>query len=199
MASLASFRSQILSFLAALFFSVNAVGQSTDKTKEDTVPDFDNPEVQRSIQYMLKRAELTRTLATEHLTYLQNNRASAEVRSIEDASQVMAFNLVCADEKIDQKTLRHIAADISFKIAMMSGNSTISKRLEKITERQTMNDRMELVGDMATTVLLFEVGRRRGLFDALITDFGKKKFCSGMQADMRTRYNSLASGLGNAG
>jgi hypothetical protein len=44
---------------------------------------------------------------------------------------------------------------------------------------------------------MFEVGRRRGLFDALLTDFGKKRFCAGMQTDMRNRYNEIISTLGD--
>lgn len=191
-----------LFLLAASVTEVNAHTQSVapqavEPPKQDDAPDFSDPNVQRSIQYMLERAQLTRTLATDHLGYLKENRALPEIRLMEDASQVMAFNRVCDDEKIITKTLNHIAADTSFRIAMLSGESTISERLERITASQAVNKRMELIGDIATTVLMFEVGRRQGLFEALVTDFGVKRFCSGMQDDMRTRYNDLASNIGS--
>ncbi len=181
-----------------LLLSVGALDINAQPIEQDEAPNFDDPKVQRSIQYMLERAQLTRTLAAEHLIYLNENRTSADIKLMEDAAQVMAFNLVCNDEKIVEKTLGHIAADTSFRIAMLAGESTISQRLAQITSSQEVNHRMELIGDIATTVLMFEVGRRQGLFEALVTDFGVKRFCSGMQDDMRTRYNDLASNLGSA-
>lgn len=190
----------MLGFTATATFALNeqAAPAAYQAAAETKAPSLEDEHVQRSIQYMLERAQLTRTLATEHLKYLKDNRTSPDIRLMEDASQVMAFDLVCTDEKIEKKTLNHIAAETSFKIAMLAGESTISERLARITDRQTVPARMELVGDIATTVLMFEVGRRRGLFDALVTDFGAKRFCSGMRADMRTRYNDLASNLGTA-
>ena len=158
-------------------------------------PSFQDEDVQKSISYMLRRAQLTRMLAAEHIAYLKAHRDTAAIRLMEDASQVMAFDLVCADEKIQPKMLNQIAADTSFKIAMMAGKSTISERLARISAKQTIHRRMELIGDIATTVLMFEIGRRRGLFDALVTDFGTKRFCAGMRKDMRARYNDLASNL----
>ncbi len=53
---------------------------------------------------------------------------------------------------------------------------------------------MNLLGDVATTVFMFNVGRRRGLFDSLMTDFGKMKFCDGLRGNMRERYTTLTSG-----
>lgn len=188
----------LASFMLLFAMAATETNAQAETRQADTsdAPNFDDPNVQRSIQYMLERAQLTRTLASEHLTYMQQNRTSAEIRLMEDASQVMAFNLLCNDEKIEKKTIGHIAADTSFRIAMLAGESTISERLARITEQQEVDRRMELIGDMATTVLMFEVGRRKGMFDALVTDFGAKRFCAGMQDDMRSRYNDLASNLG---
>ncbi|MEX0297427.1 MAG: hypothetical protein AB3N28_00035, partial [Kordiimonas sp.] len=194
--------SYCLVLLATLTIATTVQAQDSqtnpsETEQQDDAPDFNDPNVQRSIQYMLERAQLTRTFAEEHLSFLKENRTSPEIRQMEDASQVMAFNRVCSDEKIDKKTINHIAADTSFRIAMLAGESTISERLARITASQTVNKRMELVGDIATTVLMFEVGRRQGLFEALVNDFGVKRFCTGMQDDMRTRYNDLASNLGS--
>jgi len=172
--------------------------KSSAQIETEKAPSFEDKDVQRSIQYMLERAQFIRTLAAEHLVYLNSNRQSADIRLMEDAAQVMAFDLVCEDEKIEAKILNNIAADTSFKIAMMAGNSSISDQLAKITATQSIHERMDLVGSIATTVLMFKIGRRRGLFDALISDYGVKRFCAGMQADMRTRYNDLASNLGEA-
>ncbi|MBL4639179.1 MAG: hypothetical protein JKY57_01485 [Kordiimonadaceae bacterium] len=158
-------------------------------------PSFDDESVQRSVGYMLKRAQLTRTLATEYLEYLYEHRDNSNMRLMEDAAQVMAFDLVCEDEKIQTKVINNIATDTSFRLAMMAGESAISERLARITAKQSVNDRMELVGDIATTVFMYEIGRRRGLYDALVTDYGTKRFCAGMVKDMRNRYNDLASNL----
>jgi len=200
----------VLAFLAAIGFSSLATAQdaATKPLSLDNPPNAIAPEVgvseadrqqqiMKSMEYMLRRAQLTRTLAAEHLQYIKKNRDKAEVRLMEDASQVMAFDLICEDEKMDGRALNQIAADTSFKIAMMAGRSTIGARLTKLAAKQTIEERMELIGDIATTVLMFEVGRRRGLFDALLTDFGKKRFCAGMQTDMRTRYNEIIAGLGD--
>jgi len=183
----------LLTSTLLVFNSINA----QDSVPADPAgPGSDDKSVQQSVNHMLRRAQLTRALAAEHLIYIKSNRDEAEVRIIEDATQVMAFNLICEDEKITPKVLNQIATDTSFKIAMMAGRSTISEKLAKIAARQSIEDRMELIGDVATTVLMFEIGRRRGLFDALLTDFGQKRFCKGIQADMRTRYNGLANGIG---
>lgn len=153
-------------------------------------------QVMKSMGYMLRRAQLTRTLASEHLDYIKKNRDKEEMRALEDASQVMAFNLICEDEEMDVKALNQIAADTSFKIAMMAGTSSIGQQLTSIARKQTVEERMELIGDISTTVLMYEIGRRRGLFDALLTDFGQKRFCAGMQTDMRTRYKEIIASLG---
>jgi len=153
-------------------------------------------QVMKSMGYMLRRAQLTRTLASEHLDYIKKNRDRDEMRALEDASQVMAFNLICEDEEMDAKALNQIAADTSFKIAMMAGTSSIGRQLTNIARKQTVEERMELIGDISTTVLMYEIGRRRGLFDALLTDFGQKRFCAGMQTDMRTRYKEIVASLG---
>lgn len=152
--------------------------------------------IYKSMEYMLRRAELTRTLAAEHLLYIKNDRNKEDTRILEDASQVMAFDLICDDETIESRALNQIAADTSFKIAMMAGKSTIGPRLTRLASKQSVDERMALIGDIATTVLMYEIGRRRGLFDALLTDFGKKRFCAGMQTDMRTRYKEMNAALG---
>jgi len=153
-------------------------------------------QVMKSMEYMLRRAQLTRTLASEHLEYIKANRETEEIRTLEDASQVMAFNLICSDEEMDSRELNQIAADTSFKIAMMAGTSSIGQQLTQLARKQTVEERMELIGDVSTAVLMYEIGRRRGLFDALLTDFGKKRFCAGMQTDMRTRYKEIIASLG---
>ena len=150
-------------------------------------------QVRKSINHMLARAQLVRKLAAEHHLYILENRENQIVSLIEDATQVMAYNLICEDEVMNNKALNNIATDVTFKIAIMASKSTIAGELERISQKITMEARMELVGDMATTVLMFEIGRRRGLFDALLTDFGNKRFCAGLQADVRSRYNELIS------
>lgn len=188
-----------ITFVATLIAPTYAAAQETPSLAS---PQAQQPadkerqqQVMRSMQMMLKRAQLTRTLAAEHLDYIKNHRDQADIRLIEDASQVMAFDLICEDEKMEARDLNQIAADTSFRIAMMAGTSTIGARLTRIAQEQTIKERMHLIGDIATTVLMFEVGRRRGLFDALLTDFGKKRFCSGMQTDMRNRYNDIIATL----
>jgi len=187
-------------FIIAFAAIVGATGISTAQEGEPAPQERsaeEQEQILKSMEYMLRRAQLTRTLAAEHLRYIKDNRDKAEIRLIEDASQVMAFDLICDDEKMDGRELNQIAADTSFKIAMMAGNSTIAPRLARHAQKQTIEQRMELIGDISTTVLMYEVGRRRGLFDALLTDFGKKRFCAGMQTDMRTRYNEIIANLGD--
>jgi len=154
-------------------------------------------QILKSMDYMLRRAQMTRSLATAHLEYIKETRGKEELQLLEDASQVMAFHQICEDQEMDKKQLNQIAADSSFKIAMMAGNSTIGPRLARLAQKQSVDERMELIGDVATTVLMYEIGRRRGLFDALLTDFGKQRFCAGMQADMRTRYQAMSAKLAN--
>ena len=199
------FARDLLTLLATICISSIASAQDTEKkplSLSDSPPPIASDtairqqQVMKSMEYMLRRAQLTRTLASEHLDYIKKNRDHDEIRALEDASQVMAFNLICEDEKMDAKDLNQIAADTSFKIAMMAGTSSIGQQLTQLARKQTVEERMELIGDVSTTVLMYEIGRRRGLFDALLTDFGKKRFCAGMQTDMRTRYKEIIASLG---
>jgi len=176
---------------AAIAQEATTPGQPTPNEEERQA------QIMRSMQMMLERAQLTRTLAAQHLEFIKNNRDQTEIRLIEDAAQVMAFDLICDDDKMNPADLNQIAADTSFRIAMMAGTSSISTTLTRLAQKQSVQERMELIGDISTTVLMFEVGRRRGLFDALLTDFGKKRFCAGMQTDMRNRYNEIISTLGD--
>ncbi|MCK0068689.1 hypothetical protein [Kordiimonas laminariae] len=183
-----------VSALATLitFTTLNNPLGAQEAPSQPSQPD-QQAQIKKSINHMLARAQLVRSLAAEHHLYILANREDQIIRLIEDASQVMAYNLICEDETMDNQALNDIATDVTFKIAVMAGKSTIAKQLEGISQQITMESRMELVGDMATTVLMFEVGRRRGLFDALLTDFGNKRFCAGLQADVRNRYNELIS------
>ena len=163
---------------------------------QDAAPQSaEQKQILKSMQHMLRRAQTSRTLAAEHIKYIKSTDDAEAIRLLEDASQVMAFHLICEDETMDSRDLNQIAADVSFKIAMMAGNSTIAPRLTRMAQKQSVEQRMELIGDISTTVLMYEIGRRRGLFDALLTDFGQKRFCAGMQTDMRTRYDELNARL----
>jgi len=198
------YHSLFASFFVATF-SVVSHAQDTERkplSLNDSPPPIAGENVNReqqimkSMEYMLRRAQLTRSLASEHLAYIKENRGKEEIRILEDASQVMAFDLICEDEQMDRRALNQIAADTSFKIAMMAGTSSIGARLTRLASKQTVEERMELIGDISTTVLMYEIGRRRGLFDALLTDFGKKRFCAGMQTDMRNRYEEILTNIG---
>ena len=202
---LAVYTSALVFLFASIGAASTAEAQDTEKkplSLNDSPPaiasdnELREQQVMKSMGYMLRRAQLTRTLASEHLDYIKKNRDKEEIRALEDASQVMAFNLICEDEEMDVKALNQIAADTSFKIAMMAGTSSIGQQLTRIARKQTVEERMELIGDVSTTVLMYEIGRRRGLFDALLTDFGQKRFCAGMQTDMRTRYKEIIASLG---
>ncbi len=184
----------IPSYILFIFTYFFAVTQAA--TAQTAPPQTSQEQINKSLNHMLARAQLVRTMAAEHHAFILSNRDNALISMIEDATQVMAYNLICADDTMKVKALNNIATDVTFKIALLSEKSTISQRLENISRKITINARMELVGDMATTVLMYEIGRRRGLFDALLTDFGNKRFCSGLQADMRTRYNGLISEIG---
>lgn len=183
----------ILSLLLLFFFAkdVYGINIAQQETIEQTSPPAPDEDFQKSVQHMLNRAQMTRALAAEHLVYIRNNSKDSTVHQIDEASQVMAYNLICSDEKIDAKTLNQIATGTSFQIAMLTGKSTIGDKLMKVGAQKTVNERMELIGDIATSVLMFEVGRRRGLYDALLTDYGEKRFCDGLRDDTRARYNTL--------
>jgi len=195
----------ILAVSTVFIFSAHAQTQEASPEAQpqsgldkNTPTSAEQEQILKSMQHMLRRAQTSRTLAAEHIEYIKNAGDADAVRLLEDASQVMAFNLICADDTLTNRDLNQIAADVSFKIAMMAGNSTIAPRLGRMAQKQTVEQRMELIGDISTTVLMYEIGRRRGLFDALLTDFGQARFCSGMQTDMRTRYNELLSRLETA-
>jgi hypothetical protein len=145
----------------------------------------------RSMTFMLQRAKLTRSLAAQHEQFLNDNAVEADMHLIEDASQVMAFDMVCSDETMTPESLDQIATATSYRIAVTAGRSPIVETLNELGQRQTVRERMNLLGDVSSTVFMFKVGRRRGLFDSMIADFGEKKFCNGMRANMRDRYNTL--------
>ena len=171
------------------------------ETAQDDQPAAERTEEQlleryeQSMTYMLRRADMVRALAAEHLVYMDENAASPEIHLIEEASQVLAFDVVCSDDVIDAVGLQHIATASTYKIAVLAGRSPIVAKLSEIGQQQPIRDRMNLLGDIATTVFMHKIGRRRGLFDSLVTDFGTEKFCNGMRSNMRDRYNALTSDL----
>ena len=114
---------------------------------------------------------------------------------IEEASQVIAFDLVCTDEITTNKGLHHVATESTYKIAALAGKSPIVEKLSELGQQQAIRERMNMLGDIATTVFMYQVGRRRGLFDSLIADFGETKFCDGMRDNMRDRYNTLTANM----
>lgn len=148
--------------------------------------------VMQSMQFVLKRAELIRLLSAEHLNYLDSQNATSEVRLIEDGSEVMAYGLICNDETFEPRILNRIAAEATLKIALLVESSPIKARMTETMGELPADERMTLVADIASTVLMFKIGRRRGLFDALLTDFGNARFCKGMGSSIRKRYNNLA-------
>lgn len=145
----------------------------------------------RSMNYMLKRAKLTRQLAAQHMVYVSENADKKDAKKIEDASQLVAFDFVCADDVLKPEKLDEIATEASYRIAVLAGRSPITPALQDLGKQQTIGERMELLGDVTSTTFMFMVGRRRGLFDSLITDFGESKFCDGMRANMRGIYAEL--------
>ncbi|PCI63805.1 MAG: hypothetical protein COB37_04255 [Kordiimonadales bacterium] len=152
--------------------------------------------VEQKSSYIARRAQLVRILAAQHLAYLKANRELSDIRLIEDSSQVLAYDLICNTADMDPQKLGRIANDASYIIAKLAANeSTLAARLGRMGQNQSVDGRLELLGDISATVLMYEIGRRRGLFDALLTDFGTKRFCMGMRADMRTRYNEMVSDL----
>jgi len=187
----------LIAVTTSISFAAPAQEAPATGNAQSSAQSAEQQQIARSMNYMLRRAELTRTLAAQHLEYIMSNRENSKIRLIEDASQVMAFDLICEDDQIDGKSLNQIAADITFRIAMLAGKSTIAPRLTELARKQTVEERMALIGDISTTVLMFEIGRRRGLFDALLTDFGQKRFCAGMRTDMRTRFNEMITSIGD--
>lgn len=149
----------------------------------------------KSMQFMLKRAELVRMLAAQHLTYIDDNRDKDELHLMDDAAQVMAFSLVCQDPEYDPVILNRIAAESTLQIVLQVNGSPIEAAITEAMGDMNAKDRITLVADVASNVLMFKIGRRRGLFDALLTDFGTARFCKGMQSNMRARYQGLATSL----
>lgn len=145
----------------------------------------------KSMTYMLRRAKLVRSLAAEHLVFLAENASEPELHLVEEASQVVAYDLVCENGEFDPVALDQMTTESTYRIAVAAGNSPIAAKLTDLGQQQSIRDRMDLLGDVSSTVFMFQVGRRRGLFDSLITDFGMEKFCSGMRTNMRTRYDSI--------
>ena len=152
---------------------------------------------EKSMTYMLQRAKLVRTLAAQHVVYLAENADAPELHLVEEASQVVAFDLVCSDDTFEPAVLDQLATESNYRIAVQAAKSPIAKTLSDIGRQQSITERMNLLGDISTTVFMFNVGRRRGLFDSLMTDFGKVKFCDGLRGNMRDRYNTLTSGGDN--
>lgn len=147
----------------------------------------------KAMEFMLQRAELVRFLAAEHIAYLGNSDDMRTKQLLDNAAQVLAYNIVCNDDALDPATLNLIAAESTLQIALKIDSSPINKQISDVMGQLTGPDRMMLVADVSSAVLLFKVGRRRGLFDALLTDFGTDRFCKGMGANMRGRYHALAA------
>lgn len=203
---------RILSFGTAVFLLIStatvaqdqeAAPQPAPETGQETVtPTGITPMTEeearaqyaRSMTYMLRRAKLVRTLAAEHLVHVAENAAKPDLHLVEEASQVVAYDLVCANGDFDPVALDQMATESTYRIAVEAGESPIAKTLTDLGREQSIQQRMDLLGDVSSTVFLFQVGRRRGLFDSLITDFGKEDFCSGMRTNMRQRYDSLTDG-----
>lgn len=208
------FSSRFLSILlaSAFLWTVSAHAQSTQDEQDQTGSVSQLPEQSarpeqgaplseeeareqyaKSMTYMLRRAKLLRTLTAQHILHLGENADKPELHLVEEASQVIAFDLVCGNGGLDPEKLDQLATESTYRIAVEAGASPIVSTLTDLGREQSVRARMDLLGDVASSVFLFQVGRRRGLFDSLITDFGQENFCTGMQANMRERYDSLTS------
>lgn len=191
----------ILCFLVAVSaITLQASAQQNEtQTQEQPKPELTEEELraryEKSMSYMLRRADLARALAAELLVHMDKNAAAPEIHLIEEASQVLAFDVVCGDEVINANGLQHIATTSTYKIAVVAGQSPIVAKLSEISQQQPIRDRMNLLADISTIVFMHNIGRRRGLFDSLITDFGTESFCNGMRTNMRDRFNTLTSDL----
>ena len=186
------FRFQILKAVSAslmLLLTPIAVAQDAP------APQTEEERALQSMRFMLQRAELVRMLAAEHLQFLNENRNQSAFHLLEEASQVMAYNLICADDTMDVRMLNNIAAQSTLQVATLINKSPINDKITEIMGQLGERDRLILMGDISSTVVMFKIGRRRGLFDALLTDFGAKRFCAGTGNDMRRRYNGLVAGL----
>ncbi|WP_286828072.1 MULTISPECIES: hypothetical protein [Kordiimonas] len=174
-------------FAACMALTLSAAAQ-----EENSQPSQQDQTV-RSIQYLLKRAELVRMLSAQHLIYIDDNRDKDELHLMDDAAQVMAFSLVCQDPSFDPATLNKIAAESTLQIALKVEGSPIEEAITDAMGELQGKDRITLIADVSSNVLMFKIGRRRGLFDALLTDFGTARFCKGMGSNMRARYQGLAT------
>jgi len=174
---------------ACLLQATSALAQD-----EDAAPN-QREQMIKSMQYMLKRAEIVRMLAAQHLSYIDENRDKGELHVLDDAAQVMAFSLVCQDPDFDPAMLNKIAAESTLQIALKVEGSPIEESISQIMGELNSKERITLVADVSSAALMFKVGRRRGLFDALLTDFGTTRFCKGMRSNMRARYQGLATYL----
>lgn len=147
----------------------------------------------KAVQLMLQRAEIVRFLAAEHIAFLASIDDLRTKQLMDDAAQVMAYSIVCNDDALEPVRLNQIAAETTLQIALLIDKSPINAQISDIMGSLSGPGRMMLVADVSSAVLMFKVGRRRGLFDALLTDFGTDRFCKGMGSNMRGRYHSLAA------
>ncbi|WP_262690964.1 hypothetical protein [Kordiimonas aestuarii] len=188
------FKSVIASVALLLSAGMSATARDAE---QENAPDARTQQEQKleGLRFMLRRAEFVRLLAAEHLQYLNANRDKAAFHMLEEASQVMSYNLICDDEAMDGRTLNNIAAQTTLQISTLIDESPAGETMAEAMKTLGVGDRLVLLADVSTAVFMFKIGRRRGLFDALLTDFGPKRFCSGMGSDMRRRYNGLVAGL----
>lgn len=189
--------------VAAVAFSLmlapSASAQEAERptASPGTSPGTSEDQILKSMGQMLKRAELIRMLAAIHLNHINSEDDKTDVRLMDDATQVLAYNLVCEDETFEIRMLNKIAAETTLKIAMKVDGSPVEAAMADALGNLTPQERLTLVADVSSTVLMFKIGRRRGLFDALLTDFGNQRFCKGLGAAMRDRYHSMAAYLGD--
>ncbi|MCJ9429501.1 hypothetical protein [Kordiimonas marina] len=175
----------------------DSIQQAENFATQQAAPQQDDQERSlKALALILGRAQTVRILAAQHLAYLSSKRATPEVHQMEDAAQVMAYSLICADPEMDTKTLNDIANQSTLKIALLLDQSPAGQKIKADSAGRPEAERLALISDVASTTLMFKIGRRRGLFDSLKTDFGTKRFCAGLGGDMRKRYESLAADLG---
>ncbi len=198
-----------LSPLVAVLLGTAVTAQDTETTPQPPAPTDQAPatsaprqlteqeardQYARSMNFMLRRSKLVRSLAAQHILYIGENASKPDLHLVEEATQVMAFDMVCGNGNFEAEKLDQLATESTYRIAVEAANSPIAKTLVELGQEQRIPERMVLLGDISTTVLMFQVARRRGLFDSLVTDFGKDSFCNGMLTNMRDRYDSLTDG-----
>ena len=134
--------------MAFAIFSVKTAAQQTESPAEDP-PKTELTEEQlreryeQSMSYLLRRADLARALAAELLVHMDENAAAPEIHLIEEAGQVLAYDVVCGDDIINAKGLQHIATASTYKIAVVAGRSPIVAKLSEIGQQQPIRDRIE--------------------------------------------------------